>query len=444
LDEPKSWIYPSPSNIDWMQLTLISNLIVCVLEFWLDNRQIKALINRGQQIPDPLMGLIDPVFFRLNSDLNLRRLYFSRIENVFGFMLESIVLFSGTLVTMYDYTIYVLENIFNCGPENYVITGVVFILVVSLFSTAIKFPIECYRILFIEIDPTNPADKLQVLLHFIEDQFKSFVASILFGIPIIGVTIRLFNAKFPFQWLITSTFICLITFYFSDIYADVLHPFLETITPLNDSDKRESELKSQIQQFAKKLGFSLDGVYKMNSPHSHAHSNVIMMGFGSKKKIVIYDNLINKLSTAEILAIVGHEIGHSKFSHNWIKLLVQAVFVGNFITFFFHVVKHKAFYLSFGFQNTDHSVGFVLFSYFYGSLMSIVGILSNFISRRLEYSADTFALNNNLPVESALIKLHAITIANIMPDKVYSVYHYSHPSLMERLHRIEAHKNKMK
>jgi len=147
--------------------------------------------------------------------------------------------------------------------------------------------------------------------------------------------------------------------------------------------------------------------------------------------------LISRSSPDEIIAIVGHEIGHSKFNHIWIKLFVQAIFVGNFITLFSSIIKLNKFYTSFSFEAPDPSVGFILFSYSYGSFASFLSTLVNLMSRSFEYSADQFALSNGLDMKQALTKLHALNIANIASDRFYSIYHYSHPSLSERLERLQ-------
>ena len=66
----------------------------------------------------------------------------------------------------------------------------------------------------------------------------------------------------------------------------------------------------------------------------------------------------------------------------------------------------------------------------------------NNLNRNFEYAADQYAVNNSLEMGNALTKIHAMNVLNIMPDKYYSVYHYSHPSLTERLDKLENYRKK--
>jgi len=175
------------------------------------------------------------------------------------------------------------------------------------------------------------------------------------------------------------------------------------------------------------------------------HSNAFLIGFGSKQRsIVLHDNLITYLTTTEILAIVGHEIGHYKSKHLYKKLSIQLFFVGNFIFLFSHIINFQPFYESFGFRNSDASVGIILFSYLYSPFASVMRFATNYISRTYEYCADKYAIDNGLEMETALIKIHAMNISNIMPDKFYSIYRYSHPSLIERLQKMNEYRKKIK
>jgi len=223
---------------------------------------------------------------------------------------------------------------------------------------------------------------------------------------------------------------------------EIWAPMLETLTLLNENDARENEINSKIKQFAKELKFPLQQIYKMDSKGGSHHSNAILFGFGSVKKIILYDNIVTSLSPDEILAIAGHEIGHSIHHHLWQKFMIHAIFVGNFIYLFSSIVRSRSFYASFGFESIDASVGLILFSYLYNSFANIMLFATNFVSRSFEYRADEYAIDHGLEIDKALIKLHAINNPNICPDKYYSIYHYSHPSLQERLQRIESYKKK--
>jgi len=369
-------------------------------------------------------------------------MHFMRIESTIGLILEILVLYSGVLVWLYSNTIITLEKYFSFGPEYQVVRGTVFILIVSMFSTLIKIPFEIYRLLHIDASYQSQYAS-DYVKYWIFDQLKAFVFSLALGIPIIGTTLAILVWNVRFQWVLTCLFVSGIAVFFSDVYGDLLAPFFDTMLPLcnhpdtTDQGKREKELEQQIRNLSLKVKFPLEEILKIDSSHG-AHSNAFLIGFGAKKRsIVLCENLITDLSIPEIIAIIGHEIGHYKSKHLYKKLFVQLCLVGNFIFLFSHVIKMPDFYNSFGFDQIDASIGIILFSYLYTSFASLMRIVTNYFSRSFEYSADEYAIDNELEMEMALIKIHAMNISNIMPDKLYSIYHYSHPSLMERLEKMK-------
>jgi len=401
-----------------------------------------------------LESLINAASIKQVSQWNVRQLKFSLLENAIGWLLEMFCLITGVLCILYKWTLSLLSML-SIGDEYVIVRGVIFLFIVSLFSTIIKVPFEVFRLLKIENQIVFPPAKMNshdllatpvatsrnILYLWTIEQLKAFVASLAFGFPILIMTVSLLHWDFFLQWFIAAFFVCCACALFSDIYADMLAPWFETTTKLSKEDSREKNLQLEIEALCKTLQVNLSQVYKVATTLKLSHSNAFLMGFGKKKRIVIYDNLLKLLTTKEIIAIVGHEIGHYKFNHLWKKLFIQLVFVGNFIFLFSLIIRQKTFYLSFGFPRIDPSVGLLLFSYQYNSFASFMRLLTNFISRRFEYKADEYAIDHGLEMEPAMIKLHVMhNIASIAPDKLYSIYHFSHPSLIERLQKMETYR----
>jgi len=439
-------------ELGWYHVILMLSASTFLFECYLDYRQIRCL---KEASPQQLSGLVDLENFRKFSDWITHRLKLGIFENTVGFILEWAVLYSGLLVVLYGlsqhpilapigilsqrFTDWGLPSFLIAIVDEKILRGVLFIFFVSGFSTAVKLPFELYRIQYVD-DVTD--SKSWAL-----DQFKAFIASLVMGIPVIGITLSMLHWNFPFHWLITSFFVSVVALGFSDLYADVLVPLFDTITLLDNKDKHESELNDKIKDLSKKFGDPVGEVYKIQSAGSNtSHSNAFIMGFGwAKKRIVLYDNLIVNMSTEEVLAIVGHEIGHYKFHHLWKKLIFQLIFVGNFIYMFSLLINNTNFYLAFGFEYPDASVGLILYSYLYNSVAACNRVLTNYVSRKFEYKADEFAIVSGLKMEMALRKLYILhnNALDIISDKLYSMYHYSHPSLQERLQRMEDCRKKM-
>jgi len=197
------------------------------------------------------------------------------------------------------------------------------------------------------------------------------------------------------------------------MYAVMLAPLFNTYTRLPDG-----ELRKEILELSYKLNFPVKGVYTVDGSKRSAHSNAFLMGFWTSS-VVLYDTMVKDLSTSEILAILGHEIGHHKHNHNWKHLFMQLVFVGNFIFLFSKVVALPAFYSSFGFEEPDAGIGLVLFSYLYSTFANFLKFVTNLFRRRFEYEADTYALALGLDLRTALIHMHGPAAKSILPDPFF-------------------------
>jgi STE24 endopeptidase len=392
-------------GVPWFWITVGCNTFIYVLELVLDILQGLRMRHYGY---------------------SKRILHFdySRFESTFGFLFECLVLILGSLVVLWDFTINKLQE-FGYGSEYQILRGVTYIFVISFLSSLVRAPAEVLRVVW----EAPPGRRWRATLRMAADQIGIFLLSFVVGVPLLAMTLALLCWDLPFKWLLTSIYVSVVAVLVSDIYPVVLAPLFNTYAPLEDG-----ELRNEIIHLANKLKFPLKGVYTVDGSKRSDHSNAYLMGFWSSS-IVLYDNLIKQLSTREILAILGHEIGHHKLKHTWKHLIVQLVFMGNFIFLFSKVVNSPHFYQSFGFEQPDTSIGLVLFSYLYSTFANFLRFVTNLVQRRFEYAADAFALQQGLPLRQALIKLNGVDNASssVLPDPLYSLYHFAHPPLSERL-----------
>lgn len=390
------------AQIPWFRVTIGCNTFIFLLELYLDYRQTSKMKRMG-----------------LNQ--NLFQLDFSRLESTFGFIFECLVLMFGTLVVVWDKTTLQLEG-FGYGSEYHILYGVSYLFVVSFFSSLVRAPFEIFRVIFLE---KQVKGRWGTLLRMAADQIGIFFVSFIVGAPVLAVTLSLLYWDFHYQWLVTCVFVCAVAVLFSDMYAVMLAPMFNTYTRLPDG-----VLRTEILELSRKLNFPVRDVYTMDGSKRSAHSNAFLMGFWTSS-VVLYDNMVKDLSIPETLAILGHEIGHHKFNHTWKHLFMQLVFVGNFIFLFSRVVSLPEFYQSFGFKSPDAGVGLVLFSYLYSTFANFLKFVTNLFRRRFEYEADSYAMSLGLDLRKALIHMHHGASAH--PDPFYSVYHFPHPCLSERL-----------
>jgi STE24 endopeptidase len=200
----------------------------------------------------------------------------------------------------------------------------------------------------------------------------------------------------------------------------------------------DGELKEAISQFANKVGFKLDNIYRIDGSKRSSKANAYFTGFGVKKRIVLYDTLINDLTINEIVAVLAHEIGHYKRKHTVQGIVLSVIQTG--ITFYllslFLSIPELSFAL--GVPKPSFHIGIIAFGILYSPISLLIGLGLNLLSRKNEYEADAFT-KENFEAEhliSALKKLSINNLSNLTPHPTYVFFHYSHPTLLERIRAL--------
>jgi len=103
------------------------------------------------------------------------------------------------------------------------------------------------------------------------------------------------------------------------------------------------------------------------------------------------------------------------------------------------VVNNPSFSLALGSEISSFHLGLIVFGILYSPLSLVIGLLTNYISRRNEFTADRFVKENFKPefLAEALKKLSVKSLSNMIPHKAYVFFHYSHPPLLRRLEELE-------
>jgi STE24 endopeptidase len=149
--------------------------------------------------------------------------------------------------------------------------------------------------------------------------------------------------------------------------------------------------------------------------------------------------LQKELSEEEIVAVLAHEIGHYKKKHILMNLFFSVLITGLMLFLFSVVVNSPSLSQALGSQNASFHLGLVVFGILYSPLSLIIGMLTNYISRKNEFTADRFVKENfrSELLATALKKLSVKNLSNMMPHPVYVFFHYSHPPLLKRLEKLE-------
>ena len=231
-------------------------------------------------------------------------------------------------------------------------------------------------------------------------------------------------------WIYTWAFIGLFTLFMTLFYSSLVVPLFNKQTPLE-----EGPLKAAIEDFASNAGFALSNIFVIDGSKRSTKANAYFSGFGSKKRIVLYDTLIDDLSTKEIVAVLAHEVGHYKKNHVLINMILSLLVTGITLYVFSLFVGNKVLSEALSVSTPSFHIGLITFGILYSPISEITGILMNYISRKFEYQADNFAKEKfeGEALVSSLKKLSRNSLSNLTPHEATIFVHYSHPTLLQRV-----------
>ena len=314
---------------------------------------------------------------------------------------------------------------------NLVIVALLFFGMIGLASDLINIPFSWYDTFVIE---KKYGFNTMTVRTFITDHLKSWFLALLVGAPVLGLITWFYYKTGSLFWLYAWGLITLFTVFMNFFYSELIVPLFNKQTPLEKGSLRE-----KIEQFASKTGFRLRNIYIIDGSKRSTKSNAYFSGFGTKKRIVLYDTLLKELSEEEIVAVLGHEIGHYRKHHVLVMMLSSFIMTGFMLFLFSLVVNNPMLSQALGAEDPGFHLGLIVFGILYSPLSLIIGLISNIISRRNEFTADRFVKENYDPshLASALKKLSVRNLSNMLPHPTYVFFHYSHPPLLERLEKLE-------
>lgn len=266
---------------------------------------------------------------------------------------------------------------------------------------------------------------------WIMDRIKVVLLSLLVGTPLVALMLQFFYMFPDSWWLLSFVAVSGFQFFIMLIYPYLILPIFNKLAPLE-----EGSLKERLLTLAQKASFPASTIQVMDGSKRSKHSNAFFTGFGRLRKIVLYDTLIEQLNEEELEAVLAHEIGHYKKGHIY-KRLVLSTGIG-FLTFYAlgWLVKQDWLYYDFGFsKDSGIAPALLLFVILSGYITCWLQPLFNALSRKHEYEADAYAkatIGKADPLIGALRKLHEKNLSNLTPHPLYSFFHYSHPTLLER------------
>jgi STE24 endopeptidase len=407
---------------------LVAFTLDFLIEFVLNELNIRHVRRQwaAHEIPSLFKGRISDGDFKKSVRYTLARSRFQRWAEIYHRTLVLAVLFTGVL-PVFDQAASTFASRVGLPP---IAAGVLFCIAVgSLFFVA-GLPVDLYSTFIIE---TRFGFNKTTIGLYITDKLKALLLAALIGIPFLYVLLWLMSSAAHYWWLWAFVFITGFQLLMIVIFPTFIAPWFNKFEPL-----KEGELRQRILTLAHQIGFKTNGIFTMDGSKRSAHSNAYFTGIGKSKRIVLFDTLIEQMTSDQGLAVLAHEMGHYKMKHIRRMFIVQTVILLLGLYLLSLLVNYEPFFAAFDLRPSNAGA-LVLFSILSGSLTFYLGPLMNLLSRKHEYEADQFAANtldDGKPMEDALIKLTVKNLANLTPHPWYSAYHYSHPTPMERIAAI--------
>ena len=223
--------------------------------------------------------------------------------------------------------------------------------------------------------------------------------------------------------------------FMSMFYSSLIVPLFNKQTRLE-----EGELNTAISKLAQKVGFKLDNIYVMDGSKRSSKGNAYFTGLGSRKRIVLFDTLIDELSTEEIVAVLAHEIGHYKKKHTLSSIILGLLQTGIMFYIFSLMIGNTNLSAALGTGNHSFHLGLIAFGILYSPISTFLGLGMNILSRKNEYQADSYASEHysSNALAEGLKKLSVSSLSNLTPHPAYVFFYYSHPTLLQRLKALQA------
>ncbi|MCT4629475.1 M48 family metallopeptidase [Winogradskyella sp.] len=323
-----------------------------------------------------------------------------------------------------------VDNIARNYSNKPIVVGLIFFGIIMIASDIITTPFAYFKTFVIEERfGFNKTTKKT----FVLDKLKGLLMMVILGGGIIALIIWFYQITGNNFWLYAWGIVTLFTVFMNMFYSRLIVPMFNKQTPLE-----EGELRNKISDYAKSVGFSLNKIFIIDGSKRSTKANAYFSGFGSEKRVTLYDTLVNDLEDEEIVAVLAHEVGHYKRKHIIFNLVTSILLTG--LTFYILsiFISNPLLSNAIGVETPSFHVGLIAFGLLYSPISEITGLIMNYVSRKFEYQADDYAKTTYKaePLITSLKKLSKNSLSNLTPHKAYVFIHYSHPTLLDRIRNL--------
>ena len=408
----------SPQIIFYLLISII--LFNFIKDYFLDYLNSKFF---DKKIPENLRDIYDKEKYQKSQDYKKTLYNFGKISKAYSLtILLSFFFLDGFLL---------VDNFARSLFESELLISLSFFGIIFFGSDILNLPFSLYSIFIIE--EKFGFNKTTFRIYFF-DKIKSWFITILFGGGILSFIIFQFETVGKDFWIVAWLFITTISILINGFYAQIIVPLFNKQTKLE-----EGNLKNDIEKYSKKVGFDLSNIFVIDGSKRSTKANAYFSGFGKQKRVTLYDTLLNKLNDNQIIAVIAHEIGHYKKNHIIFNLIFSTIQTGLMLYILSLLIYLPIFSEALGIQNHSFHIGLITFSILYTPISEIFSLIFNVFSRKFEYQADHYAKESfsSKHLIEALKVLSKDSLSNLTPHPKYVWWHYSHPTLAQRIKHLQ-------
>lgn len=401
-------------------------LLVGVVTFGFLSGKVLSFLNIKKpvpKVPETLSQYLSAEKLQEAKTYQRENYRFTLVTGIFSFVLTILFLLMGWFGRV--------DIWIGTFIENPLIHSVVFFALVFIGSDMLSLPFDYYGTFVIE---EKYGFNKTTVSTFFSDKFKGYILSLIIGGGLLIIFLWLVHQMgkgFWWQfWIIAALFMVFVNLF----YAEWILPIFNRLIPLEDG-----ELKKQIVHYARSVDFPLDNIFVMDGSKRSAKANAFFSGLGKRKKVILYDTLLEQHPPEELVAVLAHEIGHYKKKHILWGMIASVLQVGLLLFLLAQFLFSETMSLALGGKEWSVQLNIIGFTMLFSPISMILGMVMNWISRKNEFEADAFAKRTfaGKPLAEALKTLSVKTLSNINPHPWYVFVNYSHPPLLERLEELE-------
>lgn len=391
------------------------------LELWLDFSTLRHL---SPLLPREFEGYCPPERYAAMQAYTRDRIRSGRVEDTFDFLLLAGFWLAGGFAFLDRH----LAHFFG----HPILDGWLLIGTLGLAMSLLQIPFDIYDTFV--LDERHGLNRTTART-FVLDRIKGLFLSVLLGGPLLAALIAFLTWAGRTAWLWAWAFFFIVSLFLQYVAPTWILPLFNRFEPLP-----EGELRNRIENLARKADFPLTGIFVMDGSRRSSRSNAFFTGFGRKKRIVLYDTLIERHTPEEIEAVLAHELGHFKKRHIVWGMLLGQLEAGLMFFLLSAFLHQEELFFAFGVRTPSIPLGIVLFGLAYSPLQFFLSIAGNALSRRHERQADAFArrlIGEGRALAMALRKLSMDNLSNLTPPPAVVFLHASHPPVLERIRHLE-------